>query len=732
MHRHDPENRSRRGALLLMVLSALTMFMMLGALMLVLASRARTAARAFSTASTGVTRDDGRGRAALDEALMQLLRGGISGAIQTTSGAFESVLADQYGSGAVGQLTGLTLVNSGTLQATLTGVAAATPMLFNGRVLTIRPPVGDPAPVSSFRIVSFAGTTVRLANLRTSIPFRQLASNTSTCTAVVNGREFDGVAGDEPWDAADAQNAFLTDARLQGSAVVVARPAFGTAGQTCEVDNDGDGVADGIWLSGTGFLPPQPYESGTISFRACYTVLDLGGRLNVNAHGLPPGLSDDRLGPASVDVAAVMGNNLWPRILNGGTLGAAAAASGPQRRLGPALGANYTVDGRFGSRGTNLNPYDVRLDFDGPRPGGTVLAGERIAMANMGGLFTPGELERVLRPFDADTAALAPRLAGILGDDAERGRLLVTTDSWDTTALLGPAAVAIMGRSGTTGLPREVVEGRRFDINGGAVDTEAGKQALFHQLLAVALAVNAPNTRETVQWVANAVEFRDKNADTTQYTTDPNYAGIAIPTPVTVTGHEFPGGSPEDERFIGIGQLFSVPRGTPTELADPAKADLKRSLAVTTPDLLDAVTVASPFTATVTANPWREPGRVNVNICHQDVWQAVLGGNGANPFSPAQSTYGVVGWAAYGDVPANARFHDVAQVSRANRLANIATTRSNVFAVWITVELTDSAVPDQKTFRRLFAIVDRSIPVGFSPGLNLNVRDTLRLVRYLE
>jgi hypothetical protein len=55
-----------------------------------------------------------------------------------------------------------------------------------------------------------------------------------------------------------------------------------------------------------------------------------------------------------------------------------------------------------------------------------------------------------------------------------------------------------------------------------------------------------------------------------------------------------------------------------------------------------------------------------------------------------------------------------------------------VFAVWVTVEITDSAAPDQKAYRRAFAIVDRSIPVGYCPGVNLNARDTLRLVRYLE
>ena len=69
----------------------------------------------------------------------------------------------------------------------------------------------------------------------------------------------------------------------------------------------------------------------------------------------------------------------------------------------------------------------------------------------------------------------------------------------------------------------------------------------------------------------------------------------------------------------------------------------------------------------------------------------------------------------------------------ANRMANCGTIRSHVFAVWITLKISDnSAGGPAPTFRRLFAIVDRSIPVGFSKGENLNVRDTIRLQRYLE
>lgn len=732
MNKPASPTADRRGVLLLLVLSALTMFVMLGALMLVLATRARTSARAFATASNAVSRDDVGGRAALDEALMQLIRGPAPG--MAGNPISESLLADRYGAtSALGSLTLLTRVSSGTLRAAVSGVTAGRPLELNGRVLTIVPPASDPAPISSYRITDFVGGVIELANLRTSMPFRALALAGSTCSIVVNGREFDNSAGDEPWDAIDDQNAFLTDARLQGGDLVVSRPAFGAAGATCTVDNDGDGTADGIWLSNV--LQPRPLASGSLTYRVSYLVLDMDGRLNVNAHGLPNGFTDAGLGPASVSGSAALGA-AWGRLLRG-TGVPLPTASGSSRRPTPVLG--YDVDGRFGT-GTATNPYALRLDFDGPRPASPALAGERIALGAMGSLFTVGELERVLRPFDSDSAALPPRLAGLLGDEQQKARVLVTTDSWDTTGLVAASGTAIAAVTGTARLPLEVMAGRRFDINSGSVNSPSGKQAFFDQLLAVALAAGAPNETTTVQWAANVVEFRDTNPDTTTFTTGTNYAGIPIPNPITVTGHEDAeygrlGGNPTSERFTSIGQLLCVPRGSQAELSGTAcPPELKRSLAVDRPAILDAVMVDSQFTATLAANRWREPGRVNVNRADDDVWKAVLGESSGpqNPFPPAPSLSRVLTdtglvFSGTGDRP-----YTAVNLTRANRLANIATTRSNVFAVWVTVEITDSAAPDAKTYRRAFAIVDRSIPVGFRPGVNLNARDTLRLVRTLE
>ena len=67
------------------------------------------------------------------------------------------------------------------------------------------------------------------------------------------------------------------------------------------------------------------------------------------------------------------------------------------------------------------------------------------------------------------------------------------------------------------------------------------------------------------------------------------------------------------------------------------------------------------------------------------------------------------------------------------RLANVGTIRSNVFAVWVTLKVSDSSPgAPADSYRRVFAIVDRSIPVGYSNGENLNARDVIRLQRFLE
>ena len=72
------------------------------------------------------------------------------------------------------------------------------------------------------------------------------------------------------------------------------------------------------------------------------------------------------------------------------------------------------------------------------------------------------------------------------------------------------------------------------------------------------------------------------------------------------------------------------------------------------------------------------------------------------------------------------------KIYTASRLANTATVRSNVFAVWVTLRESISGDPDSVKYHRAFYIIDRSIPVGFEDGEDHNVKNTIRLRRIIE
>ena len=77
------------------------------------------------------------------------------------------------------------------------------------------------------------------------------------------------------------------------------------------------------------------------------------------------------------------------------------------------------------------------------------------------------------------------------------------------------------------------------------------------------------------------------------------------------------------------------------------------------------------------------------------------------------------------------------------RLGNLATVRSNVFAVWITMALFEKDAGgaynnllgldtgDLKMYRA-FYIIDRTIPVGFVRGKDYNADQTILYRRFLQ
>ena len=101
--------RNRRGMMLLLMILMLSLFMAIGAVLLTIALRSRTAARAFAQASLATSFSDNLVRDALDQALMAVIRGansGTNGSVTLTgtssSPVLENLLADKYGNSVTG------------------------------------------------------------------------------------------------------------------------------------------------------------------------------------------------------------------------------------------------------------------------------------------------------------------------------------------------------------------------------------------------------------------------------------------------------------------------------------------------------------------------------------------------------------------------------------------------------------------------------------------------------
>ena len=284
----------RRGVLLLVVLSMLTLFLMLGAAYLTIATRARKAARAFANNSVAATASNAAEQRLLDAAFMSVARGVTNTAISHL-GTGDDLLGDKYGNdqAVTGRITNATLLDSSNalIQLSTTGLLPqpTTVSDLNGRAVTLM----LPGLAASTRILQASGSAanptlvVAAGPTAAGLPLSQssivaaLAAVSGTQTSlVINGREFDGDAAiptdtNEPWDAVDSYNPLLSKSN---SPSVFSNPGTGS------IDNDGDGAADSKFID-IG-LPSITDSSGQEIFpRAAILVMDLDGRLNVNAHG---------------------------------------------------------------------------------------------------------------------------------------------------------------------------------------------------------------------------------------------------------------------------------------------------------------------------------------------------------------------------------------------------------------------------------------------------------------
>ena len=208
--------------LLLMVLSMLTLFLMLGAAYLLTTSRAWEAAKAYSRLTLGTSENRIPHARLLDDVMLRVVRGGTA--------VPESILADKYGLQTLsGTMTSCAaVIVSGTPQPLMTGLlqtgSTVRPTDLAGRVLTFA--AAGRAP-TSHRIVKAAGngspdnSSATSFNVTLDASFQRQAftfpPSSTSVAVIVNGREFsgDGSAAypNESWDGFDIQNDFLARVR---------------------------------------------------------------------------------------------------------------------------------------------------------------------------------------------------------------------------------------------------------------------------------------------------------------------------------------------------------------------------------------------------------------------------------------------------------------------------------------------------------------------------------------
>jgi hypothetical protein len=335
---------NRRGVLLLIVLSMLTLFLMLGASYLVVAIRARKVSKAYADKVVNSSAVGANASRLVDEAFLVIARGtpnttiGYVGAGPTGG---DDLLGDKYGSAAGAAVGGriqsasaynasnaFISITTGNLTPALpTGSVSELP----GRVFTLTLPglsvstriLRATGAAASPTIVIPAGITASGASL--SLAEAQAAIARAAGLGGnhfrINGREFAGdpaVAADtnEPYDAFNSRNPLLTRIMpVPGGSPVVTQSLMNTTpvplpAVPVSVDNDGDGQIDSQFLS-LG-LPTFTDASGaTIEPRAAVLVVDLDGRINLNVH-------DSTVDADTTDPAT--GQSLYPPFLNTGEI----------------------------------------------------------------------------------------------------------------------------------------------------------------------------------------------------------------------------------------------------------------------------------------------------------------------------------------------------------------------------------------------------------------------------
>ena len=293
--------KNRRGVLLLVVLSMLTLFLLLGAAYIAVARRARMTSKAFANNVTATAAAGVAERKFVDDAFFAVVRGISSSSDAPVLAQGDDLLGDKYGyqtsradqSGTAvqenvsvhGRLLDLSDVSQSEafISLTVTGLTAngtdPSPQYaaeLNGRVLTFL----MPGLTVSTRILQAWGTTPGSAEIivaagppavgesltRTRIQAALARDNARSSNVkdhtniLINGREFAGVLGvdsNESYDAADQHNPLLAQTLYEdvdASGTLDKEDSNGNGTIETGEDGNGNGVLDNEDLDDDGSL----------------------------------------------------------------------------------------------------------------------------------------------------------------------------------------------------------------------------------------------------------------------------------------------------------------------------------------------------------------------------------------------------------------------------------------------------------------------------------------------
>ena len=311
---------NRRGVLLLVVLSMLTLFLLLGAAYIAVARRARMTSQAFANNITATAAAGVAERSLVDNAFLTIVRGTRSDLLDDSPEEDlekgDDLLGDKYGHNlsVKGQAVDVSIVGNSQapikpallkLTALKLSPPPQTSAELSGRVLTFLMPglnvstriLQATGAASNPEIIIAAGPTVSGHNLSEELISDGIDDSTGRVNIIINGREFADAGTNEPYDGFDTENPLLTrispaesvagsdlndDGDSDDPLAVTQAAIYGD--DELEVDSDADGMPDSRFID-IG-LAPFPGSDGKLIYpKAAILVTDLDGRLNLNVHG---------------------------------------------------------------------------------------------------------------------------------------------------------------------------------------------------------------------------------------------------------------------------------------------------------------------------------------------------------------------------------------------------------------------------------------------------------------